>query len=149
MAGDINRLTPLEKGSLAGFTLIEAMVSVAMIALVWIAGFNVFITSTMSYSLVKHKAQALYAAQGTVERLRKQPFTAIQGSTSIVTIDDKGTPDNYTDDYNGTQVVTVYNDSVYYKRVIVDISWNEVIAGKDKTIHEYLGTWIASDPQVN
>ena len=131
------------------FTLTEAVVSMAMIAIVWIAAFNVFIISATSYSLAKHKAQAVYVAQGAIERLRKQPFASISGSTSSVSLDSKGTPDIYTDDFNGAQIVTVYNDSPYYKRVIVDISWNEVIAGKNKTIREYLSTYIASDPQIN
>ena len=127
----------------------EAVVSIVIIAIIWITAFNVFIISTTNYSVAKHKTQASLVAQGAIERLRKQPFTSIQGSTSLVSLNTRGTPDNYYDDFTGTQIISVYNDSPYYKRVIVDISWNEIMSGKGKTIHEYLGTYIAIDPQIN
>ena len=132
-----------------GFTLTEAVISVAIIALVWIAVFNLFIVGEIAASIAKHKTQAIYVAQATIEKLRKLPFASITGSTSTVSIDSRGTPDIYSDDFTGTQTVTVYNDSVYYKRVAVDISWNELVAGKNKTMHEYCGTYIANDPQAN
>lgn len=132
-----------------GFTIVEAVVSIVIVGIIWIAALNVFIISTANYSVAKHKTQASLVAQGAIERLRKLPFTGILGSTSTVSLDSRGTPDNYTDDFNGTQVITVYNDSAYYKRVVVDISWNEIMSGKGKTVHEYLGTYIANDPQVN
>ena len=132
-----------------GFTLTEAVISVAIIALVWIAVFNLFIVGEIAASIAKHKTQAIYVAQATIEKLRKLPFASITGSTSTVSIDSRGTPDIYSDDFTGTQTVTVYNDSVYYKRVAVDISWNELVSGKNKTMHEYCGTYIANDPQAN
>ena len=122
----------------------------AIIAIIFVAALSAFMISAMSYSLAKHKTQAIYAAQQAIETLRKQPYANIAGSTSAVIIDSKGT-DNLSDDFNGTQTITVYTDAgvQYCKRVVADIGWKEIIFGKSRTMHESCGTYIANDPQAN
>jgi len=139
----------IKRGQGKGFTMVEAVLSMAIIALIWVAAFDLFFVGAISSSIAKHKAQAIYVAQATIENMRKRPFSDIAGGTSAVSIDTKGTPDNYSDDFRGAQTVTVYNDSPYYKRVIVDIRWNETILGRSRIMHEQCGTYIANDPQAN
>lgn len=133
----------------SGLTLTEISISIAILLLIWLAAVEVVIISKMSSSLARHKAQAIYIMNRTIEDLRKQPFASIAGGTSTVAIDTKATPDNYADDFNGTQVLTVTSPSQYYKKVVVELNWNEVFFGRSKTVREYLGTYIANDPQAN
>ena len=129
-------------------TLTEVVISLALLLIIWLATVEVLITSRISSSMARHKAQAMYVMQRTIEDLKKQPFANIAGSTTTVSIDTKGTPDNYSDDFKGTQIVTVTSPSTYYKQIIVELRWNEVFFGKTKIMKEYLGTYIANDPQA-
>ncbi len=133
----------------SGFTLTEVVVSLALLVIVWVAVVSVIHISKMSGVRAKHKAQATLVMQRAVEDLRKKPFATIAGSTSTVSIDTKGTPDNYSDDLTGTQTITVTSPSTYYKKVVVTLSWNELLSGQSKTVGECLGTYIANDPQAN
>lgn len=133
----------------SGLTLTEVLFSLALLLLVWLATVEVIIMSKISSSLARHKIQSAYVMQRTIEDLRKKPFVNITGGTSTVSIDSKGTPDNYSDDFKGTQTVTVTNPSQYYKSVVVEIQWNETLFGHTKMFKEYLGTNIANDPQAN
>ena len=134
-----------------GFTLVEAMVGIGLIAIVWIGAINIIVVARAAESRARHRTQAMYVAQQAIEDLRKQLFSNIVNSTSTVIIDDRGTTGIYSDDLMGTQVVTVTSPSTYYKKVLVEIRWNEVMSGKNKsvTMHEYYGTNIANDQQVN
>ena len=127
----------------------ETIVAIALLTLVWVADVNTIVVSKMSGSLAKHKVQAVYVMQRTIEDLRKQPFSTIANSNSTVTIDTRGTPDNYTDDLTGTQTVTVTNTDPYYKKILVQVTWKESFFGKSRTVTEYCGTYIANDSQAN
>ena len=145
-----------------GFTLVEAMVGIGLLSIVWIGVINIIVVGRAAESRARHKTQAMYVAQQAIEDLRKQPFgidqhlsggkpSLINGTyTAAVIIDDRGTT-SASDDLNGTQVVTVSSPTTYYKQALVEIRWNEVMSGKNKsvTMHEYYGTFIANDGQVN
>lgn len=133
----------------SGLTLTEVVLSLALMVVVWLSTVDVILISKMSGSRAKHKAQAILAMQRAIEDLRKEPFSSITSSTSTVSIDTKGTPDNYSDDLTGTQAITVTASDLYYKKVVVALSWNESLLGKNKTLTEHLGTYIANDPQAN
>ncbi len=133
----------------SGLTLTEVVLSVALLTLVWLATVEVMVMSKIGSSLARHKVQSIHVMQRAIEDLRRKPFASIISATSTVSIDSRGTPDNYTDDFTGTQVVTVTSPSQYYKKVVVELRWNELLFGKTKTFREYLGTYIANDPQAN
>jgi type II secretory pathway pseudopilin PulG len=133
-----------------GYTLMEAVVALALLALVWVAAVNVIIISRASVSRAKHKVQASYVIQQSIEKLRRLPFNSIVSDTSSVIVDSKGTPDNPFDDLTGTQVITVsVKDPNYLKYALVQVSWNELLFGKSKTVTECDSTYIASDSQAN
>lgn len=133
----------------SAFTLMEVALSLALLVTVWVAAVGVINSGKLSGSLAKHKAQAIQVMQRAVEDLRKRPFATIAGSTSAVSIDTKGTPDDYSDDLTGTQIITVSSPSQYYKKVAVELRWNELVLGTDKTMREYVATHIVNDPQAN
>jgi type II secretory pathway pseudopilin PulG len=132
-----------------GFTLTEAVFSICLLLLIFLAAIDTMIIAKYSASYAKHKIQAMYMAQRTIEALRKQPFASLTGSTITTSIDTRGTPNNSVDDFTGTQVITVSSDLGYHKRVIVEIRWNEIVFGRSKTMHEYCGTFISNEFQVN
>jgi Tfp pilus assembly protein PilV len=132
-----------------GISLIEVVVGVCLLTIVWLAAVNIIVVSRGSGSLARHKTQAIYVMQETIEKLRKQTFGSIAGSTTTVSIDTRGTPDSTADDFMGTQTVTVTTTDPYYKEVLVGITWNESFFGKQKQVKEYCGTYIANDPQIN
>jgi len=131
-----------------GITLTETLFSTILLVSILILAINLIVISKVSGSLSKHKTQAIYIVQRMIEDLRKKPFSSIAGSVSAVSIDTRGTPEDYSDDLMGTGTVTVGNVN-YYKKVVVEIRWNELIAGGSKTVKECCGTHIANDPQAN
>lgn len=134
-----------------GFTLTEVIVSILVLVIIWVAAVDALIVGKYSASYAKHKVQAMYVVQQTIEQLRKLPYPP-PNSNSVVHIDTRGTPDNPGDDFTGTQIVTVSDvtgSGGYYKQVLVEIRWNEILFGRNRTMREYCGTYIANEPQIN
>ena len=133
------------------FTLTEVVVAIFLLTIVWLAAVNIIIISRASGALERHKVQAGYILQQTIENLRKQPYSTLTSYSSTVTIDTKGTPDTSAGDITGLQNVTVSpTTDPYYRKVLVKITWSETFFGKLKSnITEYCGTFIANDSQVN
>ncbi|MDP3791854.1 MAG: hypothetical protein Q8R38_07415 [Candidatus Omnitrophota bacterium] len=132
------------------FTLTEAVVSIFILIIIWLSAVNTLIVGKYSASYAKHKTQAAYAAQQEIERLRKLPFANILSSNiNGVSIDTRGTPNNTADDFKGRRIVTVSGDLGYYKSVIVEMQWSEILFGTNRTMREYVGTYIANEPQIN
>ncbi len=135
-----------------GFSLTEAIVSILVLMILWLAAVNAMIVGKYSASYARHKVQAMYIAQQAIENLRKTPYSLMSSSgPAAVSIDSKGTPDTSADNFNGTQTITVYSEvaGTYFRRVVVKISWNEIFFGRTKQMNEYCGTYIANEPQVN
>lgn len=131
-----------------GFTLTEAVLSVCVLAIIWLAAVDAIIVGQYSATYARHKKQAIYVAQLEIERLRKRLFTEILSSNNPVSIDTKGTPGT-ADDFRGSQIVTASGDLGYYKSVLVKMQWNEVFFGVNRTMYEYVGTYIANEDQLN
>ena len=131
------------------FSLTEVVVAIFLLTLVWLSAINIIVISRGSGSLAKHKTQAVYLIQQKIEDLRKQPFSSISNSTATVSVDTHGTPDSSADDLLGTRYVTVTTPNTYYKKVLVEIRWNESFFGRSKQVKEYGGTYIANDSQAN
>jgi prepilin-type N-terminal cleavage/methylation domain-containing protein len=133
----------LANNSRRGFSLTEVVVGIVLIAIVWLSAINVIVVSRASGAFARHKAQAVYRIQQTIEGLRQGSFSSIVNSTTTVSVDTMGTPDNTADDITGTQYVTVatYNSTLAasvqsYKTVKVEIDWKESFFGKQKTVKE-------------
>jgi hypothetical protein len=131
------------------FTLTEVVVSTLLLVIIWLSAVDALIVGKYSASYAKHKIQAMYAAQLAIENLRKIPYVNIQNSNTVIDIDTKATPDNHADDFTGRQIITVSADLGYYRSVLVDIQWNEILLGINRPMHEYCFTYIANEPQVN
>ena len=142
-------MKPIRNNKARGFTLTEVLVAVFLMAIVWLAAVNIIVVSRASGALARHKVQAMYVIQQTIENLRKYPFSTISGGTTSVSIDTKGTPDSSADDLMGTRIVTVTTPNTYYKKVLIELDWKESLFGKSKTFKEYGGTYIANDAQAN
>ena len=142
----------LNRKSEKAFTLTEVVVGILLLTIVWLAAVNVVIISRTSGSLARHKVQAVYVIQQTIENLRKQSFSSLVNGTTTtagVSIDTRGTPDNTTDDLKGTQIVTISTPNTYYKKILIELNWKESFFGRSKTVKEFGGTYIANDPQAN
>lgn len=133
------------KRSNKGLTLVEALISTMLLTIVLLSAIEVFIVGEALSSIAKHKVQAIYVAERAIEDIRRKPLSLITGSTSSVTIDTNSTPDYSGDDFMGTCAITVTSPSTYYKKVIVEISWSERIAGITKTMRERCGTFVCND----
>jgi prepilin-type N-terminal cleavage/methylation domain-containing protein len=135
-----------------GFTLVEVMTSMAIFVIV-LAGVALALNaSTRFASYTKHKAQAIYIAQQTIEAYRRYPFGQAPGALNgVVTLDPSGTFNNTADDFRGNRVVTVIPvaGNAFLERVQVEINWQERILGGAITMREYLSTNIANETQLN
>lgn len=132
-----------------GFTLTEIVFSIALLVLVWLTATEVIVISKVSGFLAKHKTQAIYIAQRAMEELHRKSFSQVVSGTSTVSIDTRGTPDDYSDDLTGIQIITVTNPSVYYKKAAIEIVWNENLPGTTKSTSTACASFITNDPQVN
>ena len=132
-----------------GLTLTETLFSIILLVIVWLSASQVIVISKVSGSVAKHKIHAIYVAERTMEELHRKTFSQIANNTSVVSIDTKGTPDNYSDDLMGTRVTTVTSPSTYYKKALVEVSWNEKLGGSYKLMKERCASYIADDPQIN
>ena len=147
----------IAENSRKGFGLTEIVVAVFLITIVWLSAVEVIVMCRSSGAFARHKAQAIYVMQQTIENLRQQPFANISNSATTVSIDTMGTPDNTADDLTGTQYVTVtaHNSTIAtpttqnYKDVQLEVDWKESFFGKQKVVREYLWTCIANDIQAN
>ena len=127
----------------------EAVVSLCILVIVWIASFNMIVVAKASESRAKHKMEAAYVIQQAIEDMRKQRFALISTKPEVqVTLDTRGTVFT-TDDFKGKRTITVTTPNTYYKKVVVKVTWNEPLLGKTKTLTEYGGAYICNDTQAN
>jgi len=133
-----------------GFTLTEAVASICILTLVWIAGMNALIISRCAASRAKHKVQAVYVAQRILEEQRRLAFVNIVSQPSgPVSIDTKSTFSSSGDDFLGHRVISVTDIDPYRKKVRVEVNWLENVLGANIVAREYLTTNIANEPQLN
>jgi len=134
-----------------GLTLIEVMVSVALIVILLTATASTIINSQLLSSLARHKVQAAYVSQQILEQQRRLAFSNIVSlPAAAVTLDTRGTYNTTNDDFIGAAVITVTNIDSYRKKVQVEIDWPEwLLTGAQVTMKEYYATTIANEPQLN
>ncbi|MFA5143862.1 MAG: hypothetical protein WC522_06845 [Candidatus Omnitrophota bacterium] len=149
-----------------GFTITEVVISICLLAVVWLAAVNIMVISAASGSLAKHKVQAQYLIQKAIEDIRKKSFSSISsynitlkpegagvapGRSEAWSLDEHGTPLYFTDDprLGARLIVTVTTPDTYYKKVLAQVTWRESFFGRSKTVGEYAATYIARDSQAN
>ena len=138
-------------GSDNGLTLIEVMVSVAIIVILLAVAASTIINSQLLSSLARHKVQAAYVGQQILEQQRRLPFSNLVSlPAAAVILDTRGTYNTAADDFMGTAVITVTNIDAYRKKVQVEIDWPERLPTRAQvTMKEYYATTIANEPQLN
>jgi prepilin-type N-terminal cleavage/methylation domain-containing protein len=149
-----------------GFTLIEVVLGIVLLATIWIAAVNVMISSRATGSLAKHKAQAINIMQEAIEAMRKRSFAGMSSYTMTLkpegagpwfidpagtSLDTNGTLYNFADDPNlgAVLTVTVGSNMGHYRKVDACLIWNESFFGRKKPVMEYCGAYISDDSQAN
>ena len=157
--------------SKAGFTLVEVLVSVAIMLIFLPFAASMISNSQLLASYSKHKIQAAYAAQQILETQRQNTFVSLlAGQTKTigpgaVVLDTKGNYSNVNCATNanlfcGTAVITitpaVYTNNAGFTttnnivdHVLVKISWNEQIMALKVPMTESYAEDIANDPMLN
>lgn len=147
-------LTRLNKRSDRAFTLTEVIVGICLLTIVWLAAVNVIVVSRGSGSLARHKSQAVYLIQQKIENLRKSAYSALANGTTTpcyLRIDANGTLVVSSTIYDADQkmTLTISTPNTYYKKILITMAWKESFFGKQKTVREFGGTYIANDSQAN
>jgi len=139
----MNKLLYLKKAS----TLIEVLVSVAVVLIFIVAAVTSLLNSQFLASISKHKLQAMYVAQQILEQERRLSFANITTQPSLpVTLDTNGTYNTTADDFLGNRIITVINLDAYRKGVQLQINWKEQVLANKVTMAEYYSTNITNDP---
>lgn len=133
-----------------GTSLVEVLISIAIVAIFLVAAANTILNSQFLASYSKHKLQAMYAAQQIIEQERRLTYAnLISVASTPVTLDTKGTYNTTADDFLGNVIITVTILDVYHKQVQVQINWQEQVMSGKLTMREYYSTNIANDTVPN
>jgi type II secretory pathway pseudopilin PulG len=145
----LNRLR--RKARSAGFTLVEAMIATAVVALGFTATVSLLTVTRVNNDLEQERARAHQIVLEEMERVRLELFTRISPGRET-TVWDNGTPDDDTDDTVGTLTVLMRDINgvaltgppVTWGRIEVEItlSWNPRGRLKTKTMRETLMTYV-------
>lgn len=143
-----------------GFTLIEIIVSIILIPLLWFAVSISLSVNKMLVNQAKHRAQAIFAAQETMDLARSWGYSYLQdGGSRYVTIDPHATYDA-ADDLIGIAYINVVPapfspgppppPTGQYRQVTIRVAWNEnTVGGPDKALNESLSTIFCDYPAAN
>jgi len=107
-----------------GFTLIEVMVALAIMAIAFIALCGLHISSFKTDHRNRNESRALFLANQKLEELRTQDFSSISGGTDLTVAP-----------YDVTWTVTT--DS-WRKNIVVVVSWPERIKSMDGSNQDHL-----------
>ena len=89
-----------------GFSLIEVMITVALVSVMFFATLSLIMTARMLDNLEQERARAHEIVTGELDRVRFALFSRVTGGDTV-TIWDNGTPADDTDDTEGTLSVTI------------------------------------------
>ena len=89
-----------------GFSLIEVMITVAVVSIMFFATLSLIMTARMLDNLEQERARAHEIVTEELDRVRFALFSRVTGGDEV-TIWDNGTPDNDTDDTEGVLSVTI------------------------------------------
>ena len=139
-------LDKIDKQQDHGFALTEVLVSILLLGVVLVAHLGALNMYKYMAAFAKHKAQAIYVAQRTLEEQRRQPFAGLASAAlGAVSIDTRGTFNSAADDLMGNAILTVTNIDANRKRLQVEVNWRERSPVGLLTLREYCTTDIAND----
>lgn len=136
----------------AGFTLIESIIAVGLVALGMISTLSLIAATRVHNSIEQERARAHQIISEEMERVRFELFSRIEPGQQI-TIWDNGTPDDDTDDSRGTLEVIMRDAAgtlltgppLNSGRVEVEVTltWNPRGRLSGKTMRETLMTYVS------
>jgi len=153
-----------------GFTIVEALISLAIVLVFLPFAASMLSNSQLLASYSKHKIEAAYAAQQIIETQRQQPFQVIATGKSVVNsnfsviLDTKGeynnptcaNPDIFCGGGSITLTPTVYTNSAGTKttstttdHMVVAITWTEQFFNLKSSVTETYAADIVNDPMFN
>ena len=145
----------------SGFTLVEVLVSTALVIMFLPVIGTLLINSQQLASIAKHKIQAAYLAELIIEKERQLPFANITSQTATnYPLDTKGNYNSSAGYFYATVVITV-GPAVYTSttgatsinanidHVALQISWIEQRGKSPVTITENYTGDIANDKMLN
>lgn len=137
-----------------GFTIIEVLIAMSIAALSMLAILTTLQLTRINNSIEQERSRAHQIVSEQLERVRFQLYTMITAGTQI-TVWDNGTPDDATDDTQGTLEIRIIDPETGIalaaaptpaKRVLVEVtlSWNpRGRLGGSKTMRETVMTYVA------
>lgn len=135
-----------------GFSLIEVMIAVLVVSIGFVATVQLITTMYVFNKLEEERAQAHQILAHELEKMRLDLISRIRPS-EVVTIWDGGTPDDPSDDLNGTLEITMRDASgtlittppTTGERVQIEsmITWNPGGRLNNRTLTESLITYMA------
>ncbi len=133
-----------------GTTLIEILMSAAIVLLLAAAASITVLNCQYFASYSRHKTQAMFAAQQIIEQIRRVSFTPANSSTvTTVQLDNYGGTVGAGGYFYGTATTTVTNIDAYCNHVDIEIKWKEKMVSGKKDMKEYYSLNIANDPITN
>lgn len=145
------------RGSIAprngqGFTLIEALIAMSILAFGFIATVTLITSTQVNNSMEQERARAHQIVSEEMEQVRHNLYTRITPGRQI-TVWDNGTPDDTLDDTTGNLTVTIRDPSgvelaappVPATRVEVEVTvdWNPRGRLAGKTLRETVMTYLS------
>ncbi|MBF0618702.1 MAG: type II secretion system protein [Candidatus Omnitrophica bacterium] len=139
------------KNAETGLTLVEALVSLAIVTVLLVTATEGILNSRFLGSYSRHQVQAMYAAQQILEQYRRQPFSTVSLNTSgPVILDFNGDFSNTGTYLYGTAFISVVNIDPDRDKINVEVDWQEKMQdNKNVTMKEYYSTIIVNDPVPN
>ncbi len=139
-----------ELNSKNGVTLVEVLVSIAIVLVLLTAAAKTILNGQFLTSYARHKTQAMYAAQQLLEQQRWLAFSTTSSQTTApVILDTYGNYSSSAGYFYGTAITTITNIDAYRNHVTIEIDWPEQILSGKVMMKEYFATNIANDPISN
>jgi len=113
-----------------GFTLIEAMVTIVMTAVIGLAMLRAHLGVRQAVHTTRVHQEATNLLRTYIEQKKATEYEDMNSDYYWdITLSDNGTPDDTTDDVNGWVYVDVWEDETDMKTVYATAMWSTHLAG--------------------
>lgn len=138
----MKRVKKSENSAAAGFTLVEVMISMVLLAIVLSGAFSTYILGIRMMSDFREEVRATQIIQSEIERLRTQNFTKLGTYLGEEEFTPKGEfIDQYTDMYTAHRTVSSISSGKQYL-VSIKVEWTSQ-GGRDQA--RYFNTVFTKD----
>jgi Tfp pilus assembly protein PilV len=124
-----------------GLGLTEVIVSMIIITVTWLALTDALVRINSFIPEMRHRVQAMYAAQEIIERWRRKNFTTMASQAAAKAIGSDSSNPCY--NFGATYTVTVGAINNHRRTITVAIKWNERHFLLNKPMTEYYATDIS------